>query len=29
MRTYNIRIIYIMTNYVYIIKYNNLDNKDK
>ena len=29
MRTYNIRIIYIMTNYVYIIKNNNLDNKNK
>ena len=29
MRTYNIRIIYIMTNYVYIIKNNTLDNKNK
>ena len=29
MRTYNIRIIYIMTNYVYIIKNNNLENKNK
>ena len=29
MRTYNIRIIYIMTNYVYINKNNNLNNKNK
>ena len=29
MRTYNIRIIYIMTNYIYIIKNNNLNNKNK
>lgn len=29
MRTYNIRIIYIMTNYVYITKNNNLNNKNK
>jgi len=29
MRTYNIRIIYIMTNYIYIIKNNILDNKNK